>query len=1077
MRKIVILIFLFRTALSISQSYKDNYFPPTPEVSALIKTVDIPINYSTGGVTYSIPIHNITLKDLTIPISLSYQSTGFKPSEIASNVGLGWEINAGGKITQNVIGQNDINVPGPTNDYWNLPNDRDFKVPKSSLYLGVNPYHDLDSLRSPGTDLHLFDQINNFQLEVQPDIFYYSTPVNSGKFFFASNFETKQVPFGKEKILYNSTNNNFEIIDIKGIRYLYEIRTENINTTINQCNSIPELNGIFNSSSYTYHLSKIITPSNEIVEFIYDTIKYNLINDKDYTRYYQSFYGGTEKTTSYVSNITNKVLVKIKVNQKDEVEFLYNKFRKDIKGFQQEFAPKTLDAIKIKYDNEISSYQFNYGYFGIDENAYNEDVFESTITNEDSNYRLKLKSFQKNGENPYIFLYFNESNIQRYTTCLDHWGYYNNSCNKFTYNSLFGDSTGASKDPYLLRSQSNILKNITLPTMGIIDFSYELNDCYDCDISYPVYFWNNIATVYSNNDDTFSNDWQIVEEYFTMPDNFISTPFVQFNINSNPPLTTDNNAIGKIYDDQNNLISFETIGSGYQSKPFVGNYHLQKGKTYKLVLECKDNFENQNKFISIRVIMSNNNSSTINKVGGLRVQNIKMKDENDLKYYKSYEYKIDNHSSGKLYEKPSYFDEYTRPFIYDTDDVLEWSLSGYVVQYSRLPIDLFGYEGSHIYYEKITEKRYDVQNSSNEIKTEKYFTFFDDLRWGDNTFYSKIAYNWKRGLLSQTNEFNSNSIVRKTNYFYKFLDTPVGISNISVEEVGNHIDNPTFPNEFHKRSLAINPIKININFYNLYSYKSTKLISAWYYLDKKTIEENLNGNILRSEEIYKYDNPINAQLTSVISTISSGDSIETKYSYAHEMNNQAMIAKNMIGIPLKTETFKNGEKISTQETVYKNWGNNLLAPEIIRTAKGNLPVEDRIKYTIVDNTNGNPIEIEQVGGIKIIYIWGYNKTQPIAKIENATYAQVQPYEANLQTLSNGADEQGLIAALSDLRNALPNAMVTTYTYKPLVGISTVTDPKGDKQTYHYDSFNRLQFVKDAQENILSENQYHYRTQN
>jgi YD repeat-containing protein len=54
------------------------------------------------------------------------------------------------------------------------------------------------------------------------------------------------------------------------------------------------------------------------------------------------------------------------------------------------------------------------------------------------------------------------------------------------------------------------------------------------------------------------------------------------------------------------------------------------------------------------------------------------------------------------------------------------------------------------------------------------------------------------------------------------------------------------------------------------------------------------------------------------------------------------------------------------------------------------------------------------------------------------------------------------------------AMITTYTYIPLVGVSTITDPKGDTQTFTYDSFGRLQNVKDKNGNILSENEYHYR---
>jgi YD repeat-containing protein len=53
-------------------------------------------------------------------------------------------------------------------------------------------------------------------------------------------------------------------------------------------------------------------------------------------------------------------------------------------------------------------------------------------------------------------------------------------------------------------------------------------------------------------------------------------------------------------------------------------------------------------------------------------------------------------------------------------------------------------------------------------------------------------------------------------------------------------------------------------------------------------------------------------------------------------------------------------------------------------------------------------------------------------------------------------------------------MITTYTYKPLVGVTSSTDPRGYTITYNYDTFGRLINVKDADGNLMSENEYHYR---
>jgi YD repeat-containing protein len=92
-------------------------------------------------------------------------------------------------------------------------------------------------------------------------------------------------------------------------------------------------------------------------------------------------------------------------------------------------------------------------------------------------------------------------------------------------------------------------------------------------------------------------------------------------------------------------------------------------------------------------------------------------------------------------------------------------------------------------------------------------------------------------------------------------------------------------------------------------------------------------------------------------------------------------------------------------------------------------------------------------------------------ISTATITDIQ----NKSNLAN--NEANLITALNALRIAFPNAMITTYTYKPSIGLSTVTDPKGDTMNFIYDDFNRLKEVRDKNNNILSENEYRYKTQN
>ena len=69
------------------------------------------------------------------------------------------------------------------------------------------------------------------------------------------------------------------------------------------------------------------------------------------------------------------------------------------------------------------------------------------------------------------------------------------------------------------------------------------------------------------------------------------------------------------------------------------------------------------------------------------------------------------------------------------------------------------------------------------------------------------------------------------------------------------------------------------------------------------------------------------------------------------------------------------------------------------------------------------------------------------------------------------------STLDKLRNSayLKKSAVTTYEYKPMVGMMSMTNPQGITVYYEYDSFGRLDTVRDHDKNKV--NSYHYNYQN
>lgn len=74
--------------------------PKSPNVSALGRYGQYPVNLNTGLPNIEIPIFDIEVKGIRLPIKLSYHASGNKVTDAASFVGLGWALQYGGSVNR-----------------------------------------------------------------------------------------------------------------------------------------------------------------------------------------------------------------------------------------------------------------------------------------------------------------------------------------------------------------------------------------------------------------------------------------------------------------------------------------------------------------------------------------------------------------------------------------------------------------------------------------------------------------------------------------------------------------------------------------------------------------------------------------------------------------------------------------------------------------------------------------------------------------------------------------------------------------------------------------------------------------
>ncbi len=1094
MKKIIFIIFLLSVVCgySVGQNSDEEaqipqITPVSPNAASLGIFGAIPVGYYTGVPDISIPVYEINFEGKSIPIKLSYHASGIKVSQESSAVGLGWALNAGGCIIREMRGSDDFTY-SPTRGYYY---DTDF--PHANSNNDVDPNYP--------NDIYKYKSYQKNEADSEPDLFHFNFASYSGTVFFdkenaPGNSRTQAKGIVRKESAYldvtldlKTYDPSFKIIDGDGFTYYFSPREWSKTYTAQSSDYKSSISKeIFSQRSPTpditaWYLDSIVAPNKKKMAFFYAVenivTPISVTEDVSYMIDGRGGQGmkGVYSFYSYSYTECSQARVTQITFDKSDITFGYGD-RADLETLAGSAnKARKLETITVRNANceVVKSIDLQQSYLGNPSNSLQ--------------CRLKLDAVNVNSHaaNPELYqLFYNEGSLpSKNSISCDYWGYYNGST------LPVGDKTfKLSPSLYLERNdrihafpglnkrvdttyvQYGILKEMIYPTGGRTVFDFETHEFRNSIsefkksrfINFP--FIELTSPSYNYTTETFeisASTKTTLEIQFNplKPESGYPYPSIYVYIEKKEPTGSYSNFKTYYYETDASSY-FNNTGSNIYKEDLI----LPPGTYFFDIRNNHQGWQKSTVNITAEAIVE----EQVNQGGGLRIKSITNYTGNNVSTRQIFSYQ-----SGILMTPPVHHSQYIlqenvftilpagRP-VYESFKALY--VNGYSTPYTPFSSSA---QGGHVGYTYVEEKTVDTGNANSHTGTISYkFTNIadDNSNLSDRLIKGFPAIsNQDNGNLLEITYYDANMNPRKRKTFgYSYFKGPYNVKAVKVFQMPMVTEN-----------------ELTIKFYDLFN-------ETWY-LSKIIDEEYNETSTIPVTTVTEFRfNTANHLANYEKITDGKNNIIEKNIKYPLDFNTSLeneMKSKHLVNTPLEVITYNNGSENSRIKTVFYKTNGLILPHQTLTSTTGESGLEAKITFDRYDD-EGNILQYTTPDDITHIYIWGYNNSYPIAEIKNVSYATAEAAiksvfsVQNIDALANQVlpDETKLING--SLQQALPTALVTTYTYSPLVGLSTVTNPQGFITIYHYDNCGRLEKTsyrdKDNNNCLLEKYQYKYKTQ-